>query len=111
MSSIGKMGKSIGKGKGGKISAKRHLNTVKDPIEGVTKPAIRRLARRAGIKRINGHFYDEVRGILKQWMEHKLNMALTYTKYARRNTLFPADVFHTLKRCGETLYGFDHLGT
>jgi histone H3/H4 len=32
---------------------------------GITKPAIRRLARRGGVKRISGLIYEETRGVLK----------------------------------------------
>ena len=34
----------------------------------VTKPAIRRLARRGGVKRISGLIYEETRGVLKTFM-------------------------------------------
>ena len=35
---------------------------LRDNIQGITKPAIRRLARRGGVKRISGLVYEEVRG-------------------------------------------------
>jgi len=35
-----------------------------------TKPAIRRLASRGGVKRISGHIYEEVRGVLKLFLEN-----------------------------------------
>jgi len=34
-------------------------------LRGITKPAIRRLARRGGVKRISGLIYEETRGVLK----------------------------------------------
>jgi len=34
-------------------------------FRGITKPAIRRLARRGGVKRISGLIYEETRGVLK----------------------------------------------
>ena len=37
-------------GKGGKGGAKRHRKVLRDNIQGITKPAIRRLARRGGVK-------------------------------------------------------------
>lgn len=43
-----------GRGKGGKGGAKRHRKILRDNIQGITKPAIRRLARRGGVKRISG---------------------------------------------------------
>ena len=55
-----------GKGKGGlgKLNLKRKKLT-KEIILGVTKPAIRRLARRGGVKRISSSIYTEARGVLK----------------------------------------------
>ena len=41
MSGRGKGGKGLGKG-----GAKRHRKVLRDNIQGITKPAIRRLARR-----------------------------------------------------------------
>ena len=38
---------------------------LRDNIQGITKPAIRRLARRGGVKRISGLIYEETRGVLK----------------------------------------------
>ena len=38
---------------------------LRDNIQGVTKPAIRRLARRGGVKRMSGLIYEETRGVLK----------------------------------------------
>ena len=52
----GKGGKGLGKG-----GAKRHRKVLRDNIQGITKPAIRRLARRGGVKRISGLVYEEVR--------------------------------------------------
>ena len=48
MSGRGKGGKGLGKG-----GAKRHRKVLRDNIQGITKPAIRRLARRGGVKRIS----------------------------------------------------------
>ena len=38
--------------------------------EGIKKPAIRRLARRGGVKRISGLIYEETRGVLKIFLEN-----------------------------------------
>ena len=75
-------------------------------IQGVTKPAIRRLARRAGVKRLSGLMYEEVRGILKVFLENVIRDAVTYTEHARRKTVINLDVVYALKRQGRTLYGF-----
>ena len=67
MSGRGKGGKGLGKG-----GAKRHRKVLRDNIQGITKPAIRRLARRGGVKRISGLIYEETRGVLK---------VVIYTRY------------------------------
>ncbi|XP_004413721.1 PREDICTED: histone H4-like, partial [Odobenus rosmarus divergens] len=56
MSGRGKGGKGLGKG----------------------GPAIRRLARRGGVKRISGLIYEETRGVLKVFLENVIRDAVTY---------------------------------
>ena len=78
MSGRGKGGKGLGKG-----GAKRHRKVLRDNIQGITKPAIRRLARRGGVKRISGLVYEETRGVLKVFHENVIRDAVTYTEHAR----------------------------
>jgi histone H4 len=101
MSGRGKGGKGMGKG-----GAKRHRKILRDNVQGVTKPAIRRLARRGGVKRISGLIYEESRGILKAFLEMVIKDTVTYTEHARRKTVTALDVVYALKRQGRTLYGF-----
>ena len=65
----GKGGKGLGKG-----GTKRHRKVLRDNIQGITKPAIRRLARRGGVKRISGliYMYEETRGVLFHWLPHNV---------------------------------------
>jgi histone H3/H4 len=101
MSGRGKGGKGLGKG-----GAKRHRKILRDNIQGITKPAIRRLARRGGVKRISGLIYEETRGVLKVFLENVIRDAATYTEHAKRKTVTALDVVYALKRQGRTLYGF-----
>merc|ERR1712000_129521 len=96
-----KAGKGLGKG-----GAKRHRRILRDNIQGITKPCIRRLARRGGVKRLSGLIYEEVRGCLKVFLEAVLRDAITYTEHGRRKTVSTVDVFYALKRRGKHLYGF-----
>lgn len=80
MSGRGKNGKGLGKG-----GAKRHRKVLRDNIQGITKPAIRRLARRGGVKRISGLIYEETRGVLKVFLENVIRDAVTYTEHAKQN--------------------------
>ena len=101
MSGRGKGGKGLGKG-----GAKRHRKVLRDNIQGITKPAIRRLARRGGVKRISGLIYEETRNVLKVFLESVIRDSVTYTEHARRKTVVSLDVVYALKRQGRTLYGF-----
>ena len=64
-----------GRGKGGngreKGDAKRHPKVLPDNIQGITKPAIHRLARGGGVKRISEVFRDDV----------------TYTEHPQRDAM------------------------
>ncbi|CAG5092671.1 Similar to His4: Histone H4 (Tigriopus californicus) [Cotesia congregata] len=104
MTGRGKGGKGLGKG-----GAKRHRKVLRDNIQGITKPAIRRLARRGGVKRISGLIYEETRGVLKVFLENVIRDAVTYTEHAKRKTVTAMDVVYALKRQGRTLYGFGGL--
>jgi histone H4 len=102
--------------------AKRHRKILRDNIQGITKPAIRRLARRGGVKvrdfqlspwiptnilkRISAMIYEETRGVLKSFLESVIRDAVTYTEHAKRKTVTSLDVVYALKRQGRTLYGF-----
>ena len=99
-----------GRGKGGKglgkAGAKRHRKVLCDNIQGITKPAIRRLARRGGVKRISGLIYEKIRGVLKVSLENMIRDAVAYTEHAKRKTVTAMNVVYSLKRQGKTLYGF-----
>ena len=94
-------------GKGGKATqAKRHRRVRRDNIQGITKPAIRRLARRGGVKRMSGLIYEETRGVLRVFLQNVMKDAIVYTEHAKRKTVTAMDVVYALKRQGRTLYGF-----
>ena len=98
-----------GKGKGGKgkVGAKRSTKkAIRSTIDGITKPAIRRLARRGGVKRISSFIYNETRSVLKGFLENVIRDSVTYTEHAKRKTVTALDVVYALKRQGRTLYGF-----
>lgn len=101
MSGRGKGGKGLGKG-----GAKRHRKVLRDNIQGVTKPAIRRLARRGGVKRISALIYEHTRIVLRGFLHKVIRDSYTYTEYAKRKTVTVLDVVYALKRNGRTLYGF-----
>jgi len=107
-----------GKGKGKKISGSgksmgsslsssvRHRKILRDNIQGITKPAIRRLARRGGVKRISGLVYEETRGVLRSFLQTIIHDSIAYTEHARRKTVTAMDVVYALKKNGKAIYGF-----
>ena len=103
MSGRGKGGKGLGKGGGG---AKRHRKILRDNIQGISKAAIKRLARRGGVKRISGLIYEVTRGVLKNFLECVIRDAVTYATHAKRKTVVAMDIVYALKRTGKTLFGF-----
>lgn len=109
-------GKSIGKGKGKAYISRHKPNT--DVIERLTKPAIRRILRRAGVKRMSAEIYPKIRECLKVRthplpptdlllstlppprqgiLEPVCRDTLEYTQNGRRKTITSMDVIHGLK--------------
>ena len=100
MSVRGKGGKGLGKG-----GAKRNRKVHGDNLQGITTSAIRRLARRAGVKRISGLAYEETRDVLKAFLENVIRAAIIHTDQSNRTTITAMDVLFGFKRQGRT-YGF-----
>ncbi|KAL3105513.1 hypothetical protein niasHT_026947 [Heterodera trifolii] len=59
------------------------FQVLRDNIQGITKPAIRRLARRGGVKRISGLIYEENRSVLKVFLENVIRDAVICIFHAR----------------------------
>ncbi len=101
----------VGKGKSakglmgiGQAGTKRHRLIRRDAMLGISKPAIRRLARRGGVKRLSGLVYDETRSSLQLFLVRVIRDTIAYMEHARRKTVTTMDVIHALKRQGHTLY-------
>ena len=94
----------VGLGKGG---ANRHRKVLRNNVQGVTNPAIKRLCRRGGVKRISKLCYEETRGVLKFFLENVIRDAVTYTEHAKRKTVTAKDVVYELKRQGRPLWGVE----
>ena len=90
MSGRGKGGKGLGKG-----GAKRHRKVLRDNIQGITKPAIRRLARRGGVKRISAFIYEETCSVLKVfWKTSSVMLSLTPNMKRKRLSLLLMQFMH-----------------
>lgn len=103
----------FGRGKGGKglatgTGAKRHRKLSRDNIKGITVPAMKRLARRGGVKRIAKSSYEQIRERLKEFLGKVVHNAVTVSEYSKRKTVTAKDVVFALKKLNRPLYGFDN---
>ncbi|KAF7644392.1 hypothetical protein LDENG_00222750 [Lucifuga dentata] len=89
-----------------KVKKSPNVSVLRDNVQEITKPAIHRLARRGGVKRISGMIYEETRGVLKVFLENVIRDAFTYREHAKRKTMTAVDVVYALERQGRTLCGF-----
>ncbi|KAJ3339397.1 hypothetical protein HDU93_008305 [Gonapodya sp. JEL0774] len=60
-----------------------------------------------GVKRISANIYDEIRQVLKDFLQRVLKPAVTYVEHRRGKTMTALDVVYALKLQATTLYGFD----
>ena len=97
--------KAIHGGKGGKGPFKRH-RLVRDNLRAISKAAIARLARRGGVKRMSGLIYNEIRGVMKMFLEFVVQDTIIYTNYCECRTVTIIDVIYVLKCHGHNLYDF-----
>ena len=108
-SAKGKGKAGAGKGASGKGSAKgtskRRRLVLKGNIKGITKPALRRLARRAGVKRISNPIYGDSRTLLKVFIDSVIYYAIMYKDCLGRKTISLKDIVMALKRRGNMLIG------
>lgn len=101
---------SPAKGKGSaKGAAKRHKKTFRNEIKGISKPALRRLARRAGVKRISAAVYEDARSVVRSFIESVVYYSLLYRETYGRRTVSLKDVVNALKRRGAVLVGAEQL--
>ena len=103
MAGKGKLGKHASKGK-----AKRLVK--KAPATGahlqVTKGALRRLARRGGVKRIAENSYNPAREFIDAMLVRVTRDSIVYAEAAKRKTITAMDVVYALKKNGKTIYGY-----
>jgi len=108
-------GFGYGKGKGQGFSwglgaqhevVRRRFRRDFSTMNTMSKPAIRRLARRGGVVRMAAGVYDEANGVLRSFVNTIIKDAVIFTEHARRTTVTAMDVVMALKRNGRTLYGF-----
>jgi len=91
-----------GRGKGQLVRSKRHL--LKKSGRKLSKPAFRRVARRAGIKRIAKACFEKGKEVNREFMKQVLYAAAELATLAKRSTIMETDVLYALKKLGRPLY-------
>ncbi|KAK3070191.1 hypothetical protein LTR53_010886 [Teratosphaeriaceae sp. CCFEE 6253] len=94
---------------GGRTKEKRHRKVIRDTIQGVTRPAIRRLARRGGVVRISAGVYEETRVSLLIFLRGVIKDVCAIVECRKQKTVTTPDVVFALNRIGRTLYVSLHL--
>lgn len=101
-----------GKGKVGKQAtksgAKKHVKGAAQKLKpgNVTNGAIRRLARRGGVKRISFNVHDNVRSYINDFLDKVVRDSLTFCEHSKRRTISALDVVYALKKNGRVIYGY-----
>ncbi|RAL13997.1 histone H4 [Aspergillus homomorphus CBS 101889] len=90
---------------------KRFRKLYRDNIQGVTRPAICRLARRGGVCRISADIYDEARRALKERLTEIIRRVVLVMDSAtthghERKVVSTQDVIFVLNQMGNPIYGF-----
>ena len=80
--------------------AVKHRKVLRNNLQGITKPALLRLLRRAGVKRVSGLIYEDLKSTLKSWLEKVVGLMVTFTEHARRKTVNRDDLYAALSECG-----------
>jgi len=78
-----------------------------ETIDRIKKPTIKRLARRAGVKRATDPLYSQAkRDCFKSHVEELVRGALLFAMHMGRNTVKLEDVLAMMKRRRSGMYGF-----
>jgi histone H4 len=104
MAGKGKVGRAAPKA-GAKHTARRSAHKeIKDGR--VTNGAIRRLARRGGVKRISLDTHQHVRDYVDDFLNKIVRDSLSYAEHRKARTISALDVVYALKRNGRVIYGY-----
>ena len=86
---------------------RRSRASTGDSYQGITKPALLQLAHKAGVKSLSGLMYEELRGVMRIFVEDLVGKGLIYAGHAGRKTITPTDVGEALKLLGRRMYATD----
>ena len=79
-------------------------------MDGITKPSLTRLARRAGVKSLSDDCYDTIRTMVNKKLNEVVNTALIVNSEHQTKTLMVEDVYNALSLLGYNVAQSDDLG-
>lgn len=74
-------------------------------MNGLTKPSVQRLLRKAGVKSASAITYEETLGVFSRMLDSILKRVVVFVEHERRRTAMPSDV----KRAVESITGLGLL--
>ena len=95
-----------GKSAAGASAGKRVKKIVSANATAVSQGSIRRLARRAGVKRISAPVYADVRSVLQGFVEKTVRDAAALTEHGKKKTVSAAIIVQALRKSGKVIYGY-----
>ncbi|KAJ6580554.1 hypothetical protein DFH09DRAFT_1146128 [Mycena vulgaris] len=90
----------------GRTACRMCLRRRPPTILSITKPDLRRLSRRGGVKRTSHGIYDSARRAMKKYLECVIRDAVLYMDNEYRSTLTSPDVVNSLRQNGPVPYRF-----
>lgn len=71
---------------------KKHRKVLRNSIQGITKNSLKRLSYTAGVTRMSGLMYEELRDVLTVFLKKIIRNTITFTNHCRRKTVSLQDV-------------------
>ena len=94
-----------GSGRGGPTSVRRHRKLQNKGMKWITKPAIKRLARKGGVVRISGLIYEPIRDSMEAFLRMICRDAIALMELQRKKTLTIEHITYALRRLNKrTIY-------
>jgi len=72
----------------------------------LSKAAMRRLARRGGVKRTTALILPEIRDAMSKFVTGMVKNSIAYAEHGKRTTVKAQDVINALRKRGVQLYGY-----
>lgn len=94
-----------------KAGKSKGTKRTKEPIEGITKGSIKRLAKRAGAPRVTSTLYGDLRQVIVEHLREILKTVTVYAVHADRKTASASDVISAARLAGHPLVSSNTVKT